>query len=145
MACKILSPQGTQRIVHSATHDVESFIWVLSFCVMRNVQLRAINKTAPDDVHAECKAFRTIFRRAFGRETLDDIANERQSGSRALTFPADPKVGRIIANFMSSPLCGLFFDLQILVHAAQAPANPEILTHDALLAVVDKAITSLPA
>jgi len=145
MARKILSPQGAQRVMHQATHDVESFIWVLSYCVMCNVQLRAINKTAPDGVHAECKAFHTIFRRAFSRATLDDIANERQNGSRALAFPTDPKVGRIIANIMSSPLCELFFDLRILVHAAQAPFNPEILTHIALLAVVEKAIASLPA
>ena len=145
MARKILSPQGTQRVVHQATHDVESFIWVLSFCVMRNVQLRAINKAAPADVHAQCKAFRTIFRRAFGRATPDDIANERHSGSRALTFPTDHKVDRIVASFMSSPLSELFFDLQILIHAAQAPVNPENLTHDALLVVVDKAIALLPA
>jgi len=30
-------------------------------------------------------------------------------------------------------------------HAAQAPFNPENLTHIALLAVVEKAIASLPA
>lgn len=118
MAWKILSPQGTQRVVHQATHDVESFIWVLSFCVMRNVQLRAINKAAQADGHAQCKAFHTIFRRAFGGATPDDIADERQSGSRSLTFPTDPKVDRIVANFMSSPLSELFFDLQILVRAA---------------------------
>ena len=112
---------------------------------MRNVQLRAINKAAPADVHAQCKAFRTIFRRAFGPATPDDIANERHSGSRALTFPTDHKVDRIVANFMSSPLSELFFDLQILIHAAQAPVNPENLTHDALLVVVDKAIALLPA
>ena len=45
-----------------------------------------------------------------------------------LTFPTDPKVDRIVANFLNNSLA-LFFDLQILVHvnAAQAPGvNPEI-------------------
>ncbi|KAF8804615.1 hypothetical protein BYT27DRAFT_6693416 [Phlegmacium glaucopus] len=137
MTRKILSPQGTQRVMHQPTHDVE----VLSFCVMRNVQLRAINKSAPADVHAQCKAFRTIFRQAFRQATPDDI--ERQSGSRVLTFPTDPKVDRIVTNFMSSPLYELFFDLQILVHAAQAPVDPANLTHDAFLAVVDRTIALL--
>jgi hypothetical protein len=87
MARKILSLQGTQPVVHQATHGVESFIWVLSFCVMRNVQLWAINKAAPTDVYAQCKAFRTIFH----RETPDDIVDERQDGSRTLTFTQIPK------------------------------------------------------
>lgn len=131
MAQKILSPQGTQRIVHQAIHDVESFIWVLSFCHMCNVQLRAINKAAPADIHAQCKAFRTVFCRVFGRATPDDIADERQSGSRALTFPIDPKVDRIVTKFMSGPLSELFFDLQILVHAAQAPGSCQFRKFDA--------------
>ena len=108
---------------------------------MRNIQLRAINKSSPADVHAQCKAFRTIFYRTFGQTAPDYITNERHSLSRAFTFPTDPRVDRIVANFMSS---ALFFDLRILVHAAQDPVNPENLTHDALFAVVDKAIASLP-
>ena len=40
--------------------------------------------------------------------------------------------------------CKPFFDIRILVHAAQAPFEPTNLTHDALFAVVDKAIASLP-
>ena len=74
-----------------------------------------------------------------------DIVNERQSWVRALTFPTNLEVDRIIANFMSSPLCENFFDLQILIQAAQVPVSPVNLTHEALFAVVNKAIASLPA
>ena len=53
-------------------------------------------------------------------------------------------MARKILSPQGSPLSELFFDLQILIHAAQAPVNPEILTHDALV-VVDKVIALLPA
>lgn len=67
------------------------------------------------------------------RQTAPDyVTNERHSLSRALTFPTDPRVDRIVANFMSSSVCALFFDLRILVHVAQDPVKPENLTHDAL-------------
>lgn len=29
------------HVAHETAHDVESFIWVLSYCVMRNLQIRA--------------------------------------------------------------------------------------------------------
>ena len=61
------------------------------------------------------RLFDTIFHQAFGRTTPDDIANERHNWScAALTFPADPKVDRIVANFLSNSLCALFLDLQIM-------------------------------
>lgn len=72
-------------------------------------------------------------------------SNSGRHGARALTFPTDRKVDRVVANFTNNPLCELFIDLQILVHAAQAPVNLANLTHEALFAVVDKAIASLSA
>ena len=40
----------TEQVVHEATHDVESFVWVLSYCVMRNLYHRASRRTAPKEV-----------------------------------------------------------------------------------------------
>jgi hypothetical protein len=71
------------------------------------------------------------------------IATERQSGSYGLTFPRFHYVNDIIANFMSDTLVALFKDLQGLIHRAADPFNPILLTHDALLAVVNRKLASL--
>ncbi|KAF8966884.1 hypothetical protein BDZ97DRAFT_2057176 [Flammula alnicola] len=123
-----------KRVVHEAKHDVESFIWVLSYCVMRNLYHRAAKETAPKEVGDQCKAFRSLFRRAFSQTTVDDIANARHN----------PDVSAIIANFMSNALVTLFETLEDLVHEACRRLDPTPLTHDALLAAVNNAITSLP-
>ncbi|KIL53879.1 hypothetical protein M378DRAFT_201229, partial [Amanita muscaria Koide BX008] len=138
MARRILlqEVQGTTRVVHEATHDVESFVWVLSYCVMRKLYLRASQQSAPKEVRNQCHAFRLLFRQAFGQTSSMAIATERQSGSYALEFPTLHRVvSDIIANFMSDTLVVLFKDLQGLIHRAQDPFNPTPLTHDALLAV----------
>ncbi|KAF8966888.1 hypothetical protein BDZ97DRAFT_585476 [Flammula alnicola] len=132
-----------KRVVHEAKHDVESFIWVLSYCVMRNLYHRAAKGTAPKEVGDQCKAFRFLFRRAFSQTTVDHIANERHSWSRGLIFPQDQRINAIITNFMSNALATLFETLQILVHRAGDPGDRTPLTHDALLAAVNDAIASL--
>ena len=133
----------TERVVHEATHDVESFVWVLSYCVMRNLYHRASQRSAPQEVREQCHAFRSLLRQAFGQTTTMAIATERQSGSYGLTFPRFHYVNDIIANFMSDALVALFKDLQGLIHRAADPFNPIPLTHDALLAVVNQKLGSL--
>jgi len=55
MSREILVPQ--RPVVHQVAHDVESYIWVLSYCVMRNLQLRAVRRAAPQEVQANAKPF----------------------------------------------------------------------------------------
>ena len=105
----------TERVVHEATHDVESFVWVLSYCVMRNLYHRASQGSAPKEVREQCHAFRSLLRQAFGQTSTMAIATERQSGSYGLTFPRFHYVNDIIANFMSDALVALFKDLQGLI------------------------------
>ena len=133
----------TERVVHEATHDVESFVWVLSYCVMRNLYQRASQRSAPKEAREQCHAFRSLLRRAFGQTTTMAIATERQSGSYGLTFPRLHYVNDIIANFMSNALVALFKDLQGLIHHATDPFNPIPLTHAALLAAVNQKLVSL--
>src|SRR5882724_5971674 len=121
MARHILLQGGkhtTERVVHEATHDVESFVWVLSYCVMRNLYHRASQRSALKEVREQCHAFRSLLRQAFGQTTTMAIATERQSGSYGLTFPRFHYVNDIIANFMSDALVALFKDLQGLIYRA---------------------------
>jgi hypothetical protein len=106
----------TERVVHEATHDVESFVWVLSYCVMRNLYHRASQRSSPKEVRDQCHAFRSLIRQAFGQTTTKAIATERQSGSYALNFPTDDDVIEITTSFMSDALVALFRDLRGLIH-----------------------------
>jgi uncharacterized protein YdiU (UPF0061 family) len=136
--------ERVMHVMHEATHDVESFIWVLSYSVMRNLYHRASQRSALKEVRDQCHAFRSLLRQAFGQTTTKAIATERQSGSYGLIFPRDRDVNEIIANFMSDALVALFKDLQGLIHRAADPFNPTPLTHNALLAVVSHTLASLP-
>ena len=146
MARKILL-QGAKRtavqVVHESTHDVESFIWVLSYCVMRNLCHRASQRSAPKEVRNQCHAFRSLLHQAFGRTSSKAIATERQSGSYALNFTTDDDVNEITTSFMSDALIALFKDLRGLIHHHDDPFDPTPLTHDSLLAVVNQRLASL--
>ncbi|KDR72581.1 hypothetical protein GALMADRAFT_1343166 [Galerina marginata CBS 339.88] len=144
MAREILESDSTGKsVVHGVAHDVESYIWVLSYCVMRSLLLRAGRRSAPQDAQAQCKEFRKIFARAFGQTTPRFIAIERTALAFTLKFPSLSDIDRIIARFMSDALVALFIDFQILLQYAEAIVNPTPLTHDAVLGAVDKAIASL--
>jgi hypothetical protein len=125
--------------VHEATHDVESFVWVLSYCVMRNIHHRASERSAPIEVRNQCRAFRSLLRQAFGPTTPMAIATERQSRSSGLSFPTYRHVIETITSFMSDALIALFKDLRSLTHRTADPFNPTPLTHNALLGVVNQA------
>ena len=146
MARKILL-QGAKRtavqVVHESTHDVESFIWVLSYCVMRNLCHRASQRFAPMEVRNQSHALKVRLRRAFGQTTTGFIAELRQSGSSALTFPEESDVNEITRSFMSDALVALFHDLRGLIHRHDDPFDPTALTHDSLLAVVNQRLASL--
>jgi hypothetical protein len=133
----------TERVVHEATHDVESLVWVLLYCVMRNIYHQASQRSVPKVVRDQCHAFRSLLCQSFSQTTPKAIATERQSRSFCLTFPTDRDVIEIVANFMSDTLVALFKDLRGLIHHAADPFNPTPLTHDALIAVVNQRLASL--
>jgi len=134
---------SAERTVHAAAHDVESFIWVLSYSVMRNLYHRASQRSTSKEVQDERVTFRNLFSQAFGQTTPWAIAAQRQSGSFCLVFPEDNGVNKIISSFMSNALISLFKNLRGLIHHATDPFNPTPLTHVALLAVIDNAVDSL--
>lgn len=141
MARDILTSKG--NVVHEATHDLESFIWVLSYCVMRNLQTKAFSKDATEAVKAQRNELKKLFVGAFAQTTAKKILAARNSACTALIFPKDEDISEIIAAFMGEHLITLFRELEDLVWSVSKPSNPGRLTHDDLLEVVDKGITSL--
>ncbi|PPQ70566.1 hypothetical protein CVT25_012036 [Psilocybe cyanescens] len=129
-------------IVHEAAHDVESFIWVLSYSVMRNLLIRASEEPSKE-FQDSCNSLREIYQEAFCKAANMKIATQRQSRSAALAFPGRHKVHKIIESFMSNILVSLFKEFQALIHRSADIFNPVPLTHHDLLSVVNKAIASL--
>jgi len=130
------------HVVHEAKHDVESFIWVLSYSVMRKL-CQTSKQSASREIQDQYSELRTRFRTAFSQVTSGAIASQRWSRCDALRFPVGRKVKDIIEEFMSPALVHLFEELQVLVHISTAPQPASSLTHDDLLNTVNKAITSL--
>ncbi|PPQ83145.1 hypothetical protein CVT25_005388 [Psilocybe cyanescens] len=143
MARAILLQSDAKPVVHEAIHDVESFIWVLSYCVMRNLQLQASKQTTPQEVRAESKAFQSLFSRTFSKMTHKGIAAERHGFCQGFVFTTNKDVQKIIKHFMSQALVDLIKDVSELIYDAFHPFRPVLFDHNALLAVTDKAITSL--
>jgi len=139
MAMDILLQRG---VVHEATHDVESFIWVFSYCVMRNILTRAFEDPR-SEVREQSTEFLEIFSSAFAQTAFEKITMVRHQRCDALRFPEDPDVNKIIDSFMSQSLFNLFLDIRELVYALEKPGGGVPLTHEKLLLVVDKAIDSL--
>ncbi|KIM86984.1 hypothetical protein PILCRDRAFT_815428 [Piloderma croceum F 1598] len=73
----------TGNIVHEVSHDVESFIWVLSYCVMRNLYLRASQRSAPKEVRDQSHAIRYLLRQTFGQTITKAIAPKGKVGLMA--------------------------------------------------------------
>lgn len=143
MALAILRNKGA--IVHEPAHDVESFIWVFSYCVMRNLLIRYnASKDVPQEAKNQGKEFRKLFSAAFSQTTFKSIGVARSHSSPALIFPEDEDVDWIIESFMSKTLVNLFVGLRDLIWAVEKPSGGGMqLTHDDLLKVVDEAIESL--
>ncbi|GLB41537.1 hypothetical protein LshimejAT787_1001370 [Lyophyllum shimeji] len=138
------STETNAPLVHQAKHDVESFIWVLAYCVMRNLFNRASRPSAPQDAQTQYPALKSLFSQTFSQTTARAIAAQRQSRSLGLRFTTQRDVEAIVKNFMSDPLVNLFKNLQGLVHKVTDPFQPYPLTHDDLLAPVNGAIALLP-
>jgi hypothetical protein len=132
-------------IAHEEKHDIESFIWVLAYCIMRNILHRASKPHAPQSVKAQYDEFRKLFLESFGKTTCRSIFNVRHSNATTLEFPTFRIVDEIINNYMSEALITLFGDIQDLMQKASVRRQSTAfhLTHERLLEIVDKGIASL--
>ena len=137
MAQEILLQTSKTPVTHEVKHDVESFIWVFCYCIMRNLYVQ-VSQHKDAGVQAERKEFRKLFSEAFSQR---NPALARGWTSPALRFPivADES---IIEKFMSQTLVDVVAALQRLVQITQANIGQD-LTHELLLEQINKAIASL--
>jgi hypothetical protein len=134
---------GVTRFVHGPNDDVESFIWVLSYCVMRNLYHQASHH-ALEDIRYQSTYLQFVFREAFGQVTACNLVFHRHGNADALEFPRKHAIDKIIAAFMSKALIDLFIDFQVILADAHKPrpySTP--LTHDILLTKVNNSIAKL--
>ena len=115
----LLQAAKGKTVTHKMKHDVESFIWVFCYCVMRNLYVQA-SQHKDGAVQAERKSFRDIFSGAFSQAKLDEIALARVWASPALDFFQFERVGSIIEMFMSQTLLDVVAALQRLVQITRS-------------------------
>ncbi|KDR76948.1 hypothetical protein GALMADRAFT_246089 [Galerina marginata CBS 339.88] len=119
-------------IKHETRHDIESFIYVLAYAVIKRAVLRSrtLDETTPDRLH-------TFFYSNFGRMTLDDISTSRR-GRTPLLF------GGRFPDLVSEPLAKLMSNLDVwLLRTNPMLANPEPFTYTYFLSELDAAIAQL--
>jgi hypothetical protein len=139
----LLQAAKGKTVTHKMKHDVESFIWVFCYCVMRNLYVQVSPDKDPA-VRAERKEFRKLFSEAFSQTNPRQIALARAWISPALDFVRFEKVGSMTEKFMSQTLVDSFNALQRLVQITQGNMGQD-LTHELLLQVeeINNAIASL--
>ncbi|TFY74787.1 hypothetical protein EWM64_g9225 [Hericium alpestre] len=134
MAVELLqAAQWKQAIEHTPEHDIESFIWVLGYCVLRKLYSEAY---AIKQSGYEYMSMRKRFSKAFGQLALDNIIENRNSGGPVRwcnakeAGPMEP----FFQDHISEPLRDLLqhYGEQALLRLFRDPAkNPdfETLTH----------------
>jgi hypothetical protein len=133
---------GKTTSVPGPNDDVESFVWVLSYCVMRNLYQQAFRREEKD-IRDQFEFLGYMFHQVFGQVDIRQLALHRQSGSDALEFPVTETIDKIIAAYMSDALVCLFGRLQDLLADAHKRYGPTPLTHVIILTKVNDAIAEL--
>lgn len=137
MAYEVLEAIYAERtIVQDCQHDIESFIWVLSYSIGR----RWVTKSGRMD-HTRHQKFREFFHHNFGCVTLATILATRSG----LSGPLD--IAESYPEIVSPPLIPLFSHLRGLVYSAHSPPDaPNVavtLTYDSVLNLLTKTIEEL--
>ncbi|OCH88134.1 hypothetical protein OBBRIDRAFT_795539 [Obba rivulosa] len=140
-----LARRRTSQVEHLPQHDVESFIWVLIYALMRR-----LIEHPPDNIP---EGFKNEFVMCFGRTTPMNIMTFRSSRTQWGFVREYPKVFSRPVRDLLRQLQKRFTRSSILQLDEDAPEEeeegegdvPEPLTHTAVLAALDTAIAKLPA
>lgn len=142
MACSLLLGETN----HNETYDLESFIWVLCYSILRNLYERSLTSDIPE-VRNEHKNLEETFTTAFGKISASDIADARTSTSKALQFPALHDHQNIYKAFMSDALITCLRRFGDLIKYGeffeQPPGATPVMTYDTTVAILDNAISAL--
>ncbi|PPQ92803.1 hypothetical protein CVT25_004061 [Psilocybe cyanescens] len=131
-----------RTVHHGVRHDVESFIWVFSYCVMRNLYDRA-SKSQDEAIRSQKDSFLQIYRNAFGQTTYREISERRNAECFTLEFPRDKDVAKIVAAFMSKPLISLVIKLGNIIHDGIGRRARNPINREAVLEAVKKTILEI--
>ncbi|KAF8588773.1 hypothetical protein K439DRAFT_1629360 [Ramaria rubella] len=116
-------------VTHRVQHDLESFIWVLCYSLLRGWMFKG---PSPRRTRS-----RTAFKVLFGHITINSIFAVRLGGTKAGMHIIDPD--------LSTPLKSLFVALNNCLHGSRMdPPDPQrLLTHSSLIGMLETAITTI--
>ncbi|KAF8589552.1 hypothetical protein K439DRAFT_1657964 [Ramaria rubella] len=128
MAYRIVTAiQSNQTIIHAVHHDIEAFIWVFYYSL-----LRGLLATLKGERHTKIQE---IFIFLFGHMRLDSIRRARH-GASGLTWLTD---------FFPKPLLDLFSELEHYLELSHLTRDPQHWTYDLLEQLLQTAIDGLKA
>lgn len=128
---------------HEAEHDIESFIWSFSYCVCRKLWQSILDSQEKlPEIKNQKEEFYKLYSMVFSQTEPNMIASMRVPPSFTINFVDDDDIKDIVETFMSAPLITLFQRFPLMIVKSQPPFGQVPLTHDALLLVVDEAISS---
>ncbi|KAF9481330.1 hypothetical protein BDN70DRAFT_992011 [Pholiota conissans] len=127
-------------ITHEPRHDVESFIHVLTYCVMKRA-LRDSEKfnDVPEGIKSPHVEFQEIFRELYGRKQFRNILLKKEAGAVFVDAESFPYL-------FTAPMLELFKELHGLFHVWRLRRffpNVEPLSHDTLFSLLDGAIAKV--
>ncbi len=73
MATEILESSAEGPVTHASHHDLESFVWVLGYCVLRKMN-RLADLVESKSIYATAQ---TLLERSFGKVNVIDILDQR--------------------------------------------------------------------
>jgi len=144
-----------ENLEHTAAHDLESFIWVLAYCVLRKL----IHDAATDDMKFQANTF---LKDSFGHLHVGKILKDRLGNQPFLfvmnTFGTSEEWIKYLKANVSGPLIGVldvFRDKFNQIYSRNYISDPSLLvkplsgatslTHGYIVDVIEEAITSLEA
>lgn len=124
-----------QPPVHQAKHDIESFLWVLSYTILRH-----LSESSDTTMLETKKSASNLFKHCFGHLQVATLASKRTGNSGPIHLMAK---FASIRQALSRPTVVLLENIEDMLMAAHRRNEPEELRHDAVLAALDDAIASL--
>ncbi|ETW80096.1 hypothetical protein HETIRDRAFT_419686 [Heterobasidion irregulare TC 32-1] len=134
MAIELLSAMGKGKgheIKHAHHHDIESFIWVIAYSVLRKL---VFNNIA---TQAEMTALKSYFRRSFGGLTANAIMDNR-TNALPFAFTSDSLLAtRFVPRTMSGHLSFFIAELRAYVlRHLPIPTPPKEYRHSSMKLIV---------
>lgn len=131
---------------HEPHHDLESFVWSFAYCVWRKLWQSVLDhEDTNEQIKNQKQRFYEYYSRSFSHtgDMICMLTMYRVPETLTITFVRDKGIKDIVQTFMSPTLIDLFNDFPSIILRTQVFYNRGVpLTHDDLLELFDKAISS---